>query len=229
MWPQPNYNLLWTGSWKEQFSRRNLHIVGDPIPTFPRLFFHSTLTSPFLSLFSKLSTTEKAIGGWKHDWYFTISVIETHVQSGETQTLRTFLWFVLQFSLKTILWVELATADVNGAYMQSNVIKKDLYVQPPKRLSTYQFALRNLLRLSYGIVEARRQWLGAFEKWLIDEYGASWVKCVEQLLLEKRRSDEVDLLMTKVVDNILILKILQNVLAKSLRSVESIIVTVLHL
>lgn len=55
-------------------------------------------------------------------------------------------------SLAQTLHFDMATADVQGAYMQSGPIKRNIFVRPPKQLPTTR-CIWKLTRLPYGIVE----------------------------------------------------------------------------
>lgn len=110
----------------------------------------------------------------------------------------------LLISLASILNFSLATADVQGAYMQSGPIQRDIYVRPPRRIDHRQSTAWKLLRLPYGIVEAGRQWLCAIEDWLTRKYNMNRVLGVEQLFYKKGEDGKINILVAKVVDDFLI-------------------------
>lgn len=110
----------------------------------------------------------------------------------------------LLLSLSVMLRLEIATADVKGAYMQSGRIQRDIYVRPPRSHSNRHAPLWKLRRLPYGIVEAGRQWLCAVENWLLREYRVSRVSSMEQLFYKRGESGSVELLIAKVVDDFLV-------------------------
>lgn len=107
-------------------------------------------------------------------------------------------------SLASILDFEIATADFKGAYMQSGPINDYLYVRPPKQISERLNTVWKLLRLLYGVVEARRQWLCADNNWLLNEYNAEHFACVEQLFYKNGEQGRTVLVIAKDFNDFLI-------------------------
>lgn len=63
----------------------------------------------------------------------------------------------LVLDLAQILNFRILTADVTGAYMQSGLIHRELYVTHPKQLGLNQDSFQKLQKKPYVIVKAGRQ------------------------------------------------------------------------
>lgn len=111
--------------------------------------------------------------------------------------------FVIRFllSLAVLLGFKVWTADVKGAYMQSGLIDRLLFVRPPRGWNGPRGVLWRLLRLPYGIVEAGRQWLCCIEHWMIRVYRLVRVKSIDQLFIERGTDGKVVLIVAKVTDD----------------------------
>lgn len=73
--------------------------------------------------------------------------------------------FRLLILLSFTLGFDIATADLKGAYMQSEPMKWKLIVCSPNQIVALNIFWK-LLRLPNGIAEAGGQWLYAVENWL---------------------------------------------------------------
>lgn len=78
---------------------------------------------------------------------------------------------MLLLLLAPVLGIDIVTADVKEAYMQSGPVWRQLYVKPPKQKACRN-TVRNLVRLSYGLVEVGSQWICAENQWLIVDFWA---------------------------------------------------------
>lgn len=71
-------------------------------------------------------------------------------------------------SIVTFLGLRLGFADIKGANLQSDPIKRDVFVRPPKEWQGSSGMLWRVLwrltKLPYGIVEAGRQWQKTIER-----------------------------------------------------------------
>lgn len=66
---------------------------------------------------------------------------------------------------------------ISGAYMQSGLIKKDIYVRIPQEwMNEQRGRMWKLLKLPYGVNEAGRQCEEVIEDWLTNTMGFQQVK-----------------------------------------------------
>lgn len=106
-------------------------------------------------------------------------------------------------SLGVMLGFSFATADVQGAYMQSGPAQREIYVRPPREFHQ-RGKVWKLSRLPYGIVEAGRQWLCAIEQWMKECFLMNCVSGVDQLFVRRTEVGDIELLIAKFVDDFLI-------------------------
>lgn len=73
-------------------------------------------------------------------------------------------------SIITFTALNMATADIKGAYLQSGLIKSDIYVRPAKEChfhNKYKLGIVwKLTKLQYGLIEAGSQWQTTVETWM---------------------------------------------------------------
>lgn len=62
-------------------------------------------------------------------------------------------------SLAATIGFNLATADIKRKYMQSGLIRREVYVRPPRDCHRRRAFVWELSKVSYGMVDAERQWL----------------------------------------------------------------------
>lgn len=114
----------------------------------------------------------------------------------------------LLLSVSTLLGLQLATADIKGAYLQSGPIKRTIFVRPPKEhlynQNHHRGTLWKLTKLPYGIVEAGRQWQKTVEDWMLTDVGLTRLFGIIQLFIRRNRHDKIVLIIAKVTDDILI-------------------------
>lgn len=99
--------------------------------------------------------------------------------------------FPLILFLGVILAISSGTADVRGAYLQCEPIRRDLFVCAIKEYAKSDEGqkgkcrrpLWTLLKLPYGVVEAGRQWLCAPICKILSEYGMERVSEADKLLM----------------------------------------------
>ena len=77
------------------------------------------------------------------------------------QTLR------LQFTLAAQMGWEIVMADITSAFLQSNVLDREVYVQPPKGTAKPGFLWR-LLKPMYGLGDASLQWYKTLAQKLVE-------------------------------------------------------------
>lgn len=51
------------------------------------------------------------------------------------------------------------TGDINGAFMHSRLIQREVYARPPRDFFRKRGMLWKLLKLPYGIIDAGGQWM----------------------------------------------------------------------
>lgn len=112
--------------------------------------------------------------------------------------------FRLLLSLATMLDFRLGCVDVTAAYLQSGPISRELFVRPPREYQTKRGVVWKLIKLSYGISEAGRQWAKTIESWLLHDQKMVRVNGISQLYLKRDQSTNITLLLAKLTDDLLI-------------------------
>ena len=115
-----------------------------------------------------------------------------------------FMVIRLLISLSTILNFTIGCVDIQGAYMQSGPITRELYVRPPREIRKHKGILWRLLKLPYGIPEAGRQWAKTIENWLLNEMNFERIIGVGQLYVKRDRKLGIELILVKLTDDLLI-------------------------
>ena len=64
----------------------------------------------------------------------------------------------LILSLSALIGVKVGTIDTSAAYLQFSPIKREIFVHRSKEHRGKRGTIRKLLKLSYGLAEADRQW-----------------------------------------------------------------------
>lgn len=77
----------------------------------------------------------------------------------------------LILSISTLRGLITKCIDIKGAYMQSELINRELYVRSPRDLRLEQTILWCLTKIPYGIAEAGRQSAKTLGKWMISVAG----------------------------------------------------------
>ena len=110
-------------------------------------------------------------------------------------------------SLVTFMGFRLGTAHFKGAYLQSGPITRDIYLPPPRDWCSLMGLCRGLLwkllKLSYGIVEAGRQWQKVVEQWMLSEGGLERLFGMSQLYVKCTHDKKICLIVAKVTDDFL--------------------------
>jgi hypothetical protein len=75
----------------------------------------------------------------------------------------------LLLSLSVLIDFRLSSIDIYGAYLQADLLTRDIFVRPPFGWTSPNIVWK-LLRLAYGLVESGRLWQLAIERWH-SEYG----------------------------------------------------------
>ena len=109
----------------------------------------------------------------------------------------------LMLSIATLLSFDIGLIDINGAYLQSGPIKRDIYVRPPIEVGERRGVLWKLVKLPYGITEARRQWATVIEEWLLNTAEMERVNGMSQLFLKRSSRGDIILMIAKVTDDLL--------------------------
>lgn len=107
-------------------------------------------------------------------------------------------------SIAAFLRFRLGCLDIQGAYLQSGPIRRDIYVRPPPELRTRKGILWKLTKLPYGITEAGRQWARVFEQWLTEKVDFKRVIGVPQMFVKRYDNGHISLILAKVTDDLLI-------------------------
>lgn len=107
-------------------------------------------------------------------------------------------------SLATILGFRLGCLDVRGAYLQSGPIQRDIYVRPPPEWKGKRGVIWHLLKMSYGISEAGRQWAKVIENWMIQRASFGRVRGVPQMFIRRTKEGNISIIEAKVTDDPLI-------------------------
>ena len=68
----------------------------------------------------------------------------------------------LVLSLAALHGFVLATLDIEGAYLQSGLLNREIYMRPPLRFCKSRSIVWKLLKATYGLVEADRLWQLSF-------------------------------------------------------------------
>lgn len=84
--------------------------------------------------------------------------------------------------MTTLLYFEIATADVKGAHTQSGKVQREIYIFVPMRPANHKPSSWKLGHLPYSIVEAGSQWLCVVENWLLDQNKLSKTSIMRQVL-----------------------------------------------
>lgn len=63
----------------------------------------------------------------------------------------------LFLSVATFMGFRIGTEDIKGAFLQSGLITRDIYVRPPHEWNSERDIFWKLLKLPYGIADAGRQ------------------------------------------------------------------------
>lgn len=110
----------------------------------------------------------------------------------------------LMISMTTLLPYRLGIVDISGAYIKSGPIKWKVYVRPPKEWNgTKTGNIWELLKLSYGITEAGRQWATVLEGWLTEGMGIERINGVSQLFLRRDETGEIVFIVENITDDVL--------------------------
>lgn len=111
-------------------------------------------------------------------------------------------------SIITCTGLDLATADIKGAYLQSCPIRREIYVRPPRERHSNNRYKRGILwkltKLPYGIVEAGRQWQKKVEYWMMTQGKLRRVFGISQLFIRRTEQGEIYILVANVTDDFLI-------------------------
>lgn len=91
----------------------------------------------------------------------------------------------LMMSIATLLSFYVGLIDIQGAYLQSGPIKRDILVLPPIEVGEKRGILWKLVKLPYSITEAGRQWATVIEEWLLHIAKMEQVHGASQLFLKK--------------------------------------------
>lgn len=93
--------------------------------------------------------------------------------------------------LVTMLHISLGIVDIKGAYIQSGLIKRKIYIRPPLNWKkSARGTLWKLLKQLYGIIEAGRKWATVIEEYLLTDLKLEKNFSVRNMLV-KRNSDGV--------------------------------------
>ena len=106
-------------------------------------------------------------------------------------------------SLDTVLVFKFGCLDVQGAYLQSGPIRRDIFVRPPHEYSRARGVLWRLLKVPYGISEAGRQWAQVFEEWPTKEARFERMQGVPQPFARRGKENAIQMLLAKVTDDLL--------------------------
>lgn len=88
-------------------------------------------------------------------------------------------------SIATILQFRLGFLDIQGAYIQSGPIQRDIYVSPPPECGAPRGSIWKLVKQPYVITEVGRQWAKVFENCLIKEENFESVFGVPKLFVKR--------------------------------------------
>lgn len=72
----------------------------------------------------------------------------------------------LMLYVSNVLRLTLGCSDVQGAYLQSGPIKREVYIRPSREWVHRRGHVWTLNTLTYGIFEAGRQWVKTIWQWL---------------------------------------------------------------
>lgn len=95
------------------------------------------------------------------------------------------------------------SADIKEAFMQSGPIQRSVFVGPPRDCHRKRGMVWKLLKLTYLMADAGRQWLLRAEHWLLNDGGLERVPGVSQVFI-RREVERISLVMAKVIDDFLI-------------------------
>ena len=104
-------------------------------------------------------------------------------------------------AITTFLGMRLAMADVSGAYLQSGSITRQIYVRPPREWNGTRGKLWRLVKLPYGIAEARRQWAKTVEFWMTMKAGLERVPGLNQIYVLRNSLGQILMAVAKVTDD----------------------------
>ena len=110
--------------------------------------------------------------------------------------IRTFICvcILLDFSF--------ATLDIKSAYLQAGKFPRTIFVRPPKGWAEPGIVWR-ILKPAYGLVESGRLWQLAIERWF-NRQDIFEVDGLPQLFVKHDAEGKIELLIAKVVDDLLI-------------------------
>ncbi len=115
-----------------------------------------------------------------------------------------FMVIRLLISISTVLKFNFGCIDIQGAYMQSGPITRELFVLPPRELKSRRGVLWKLLKLPYGISEAGRQWAKTIEYWILNHMNFKRVIGLGQLYIKRNQEQDITLVLAKLTDDLLI-------------------------
>lgn len=106
-------------------------------------------------------------------------------------------------SMESNLGLDIASASVKGAYMQSDQTKRELYVRPAKQVLSHNFVY-NLSRLPYGIVGAGCQRPCVTENWMVQKNYMLVTNTFDYLFYKWKEANKISIFVAKVVDDFLL-------------------------
>lgn len=96
--------------------------------------------------------------------------------------------------------LQMGLINISGAYLQSGLIRRTIYVRPPKELTGVPMgSIWQLTKLSYGITEAGHQWVLVMEYWMLNYIGMERVYEVSQLFVKRGPDGFIQLILANKV------------------------------
>lgn len=106
----------------------------------------------------------------------------------------------------TFVGFRLGLTEIKGAYLQSGLIRREIFVAPPKEWSGPQGVLWRLRKPPYGIVEAGQQWAKVIEEWILSKEGGALERIhgLRQLYVMRDPLENITIKVAKVKDHFII-------------------------
>lgn len=110
----------------------------------------------------------------------------------------------LILSLATQFLFRMGCIDIKGAYLQSGLINRCIYVRPPMELDLPRYILWKLRKPPYRITEAGRQWAKEIDSWPVNSARFTRLLGMSQIYIKRTESNQILLIAVKVTDGLLI-------------------------